>query len=249
MGFLNKIFSKNKALDEAIDFGLIHTDIHSHLIPGIDDGSRDMADSIAMLKALSNLGYKKIITTPHILSDLYPNSKEIILAGFEKVKLAIEKEKIPIELEAASEYYFDDHFIDLIERDELLSFGDKKILFELPFVQEPMDLDKTIFDLQLAGYTPVLAHPERYSYWHEDFKRYQKLFNKDVILQVNINSLSGYYSAEVQKIAEKLIDLNMVQLIGTDIHHLGQIENFSASAKSYYLKKLLDSGELLNRQL
>lgn len=249
MGIFDKFKKKKKVLDQPIDFGVIGTDIHSHLIPGIDDGSRNMEDSLAMLRALSSLGYKKVVTTPHILSDLYPNTKKNILEGYEKVKVALEKEKIPIELEVASEYFFDDHFIDLIEKDELLSFGDNYILFELSFAQEPFDLDKTIFDLQLAGYTPVIAHPERYSYWHQDFTKYQKLFNKDVILQLNINSLSGYYSPRVQKIAEKLIDNNMIQLIGTDLHHLGQIENLKTSARSIHLKTLLDSGNLLNLDL
>jgi len=236
-------------MDEPIDFGLIHTDIHSHLIPGIDDGSKNMADSMELLQELSNLGYKKVITTPHILSDLYPNTKDNILAGYEAVKKEMKKNNIPLELEVASEYFLDNHFTELIERDELLPFGDNYILFELSFVQEPMDLDKTIFDLQLAGYTPVIAHPERYSFWHNDFKKYQKLFAKDVVLQVNINSLSGHYSAEAQKIAEKLIDNNLVQLIGTDLHHLGQIDVLKSSAKSFHLQTLLDSGMLMNKEL
>lgn len=249
MGFLDKLFSKKKVLDNPIDFGLIHTDIHSHLVPGIDDGSKNMDDSLALLRELSTLGYKKVITTPHILSDLYPNSKKNILEGYEAVKKEMKKNNISLELEVASEYFLDNHFTELIERDELLSFGDNYILFELSFVQEPMDLDKIIFDLQLAGYTPVIAHPERYSYWHNDFNKYQKLFAKDVVLQVNINSLSGHYSAEAQKIAEKLIDNNLVHLIGTDLHHLGQIEVLKLSAKSNHLKKLVESGNLLNREL
>lgn len=249
MGLIDRFFSKKSKEVTPIDFGLIHTDIHSHLIPGIDDGSQSMTESIEMLKALISLGYKKVITTPHIMSDMYPNTKEVILAGYDKLKEEIGKQGLSIEVEVASEYFMDAHFEELLARKEILTFGDDMVLFELPFGQEPLNLKKIIFDMQLAGYTPVIAHPERYSYWHKDFKKYQDLFSKDVILQLNINSLSGHYSPEVQRVAEKLIDQGLISLIGTDMHHIGHADLLSTTAKTPYLTKLVESGKLINTEL
>lgn len=249
MGIFDKIFSKNKELKEPIDFGLIGTDIHSHLIPGIDDGSKSIDDSIKMIQGLMKFGYKKIITTPHIMSDMYPNTKEIITKGYERLKIELENRNIDVEFEVASEYFLDEHFIELIEKGDLMTFGDDMVLFELPFGQEPMDLNKTIFDMQMAGYIPVIAHPERYDYFHKNFSRYESLYQKDVILQVNINSLSGQYSNEVQKIAEKLIDRGLVKILGTDMHHQGHFELMKKAALNPFISKLVNSGRLLNKTL
>ena len=234
---------------DPIDFSVIGTDVHSHLIPGIDDGADSLENSIELIKGLKNLGYKKIITTPHVMSDMYPNTKDGILRGYEKVKEALIQRNIQVEFEAAAEYFVDQHFEELISKNELLTFGDNYVLFELPFGEAPLDLKNIIFDLQMAGYRPVMAHPERYPYWHKKMDVFHELHLKDVILQININSLSGQYSPEVQQTALKMIDARLVKMVGSDTHHLGHIELLSRSATSEGLHELINSERLINPEL
>lgn len=248
MGIFTKIFSKAKDL-EPIDLSVLGTDVHSHLIPGIDDGSKSLDDSIRMIERLMEMGFEKIITTPHIMSDLYPNSRDIILKGYENVKNELEKRKIKVEFEVAAEYFLDDHFVELIKKDEIMTFGDNYVLFELPFGEQPMNLKKVIFDLQMNGYIPVLAHPERYPYWHKSMNIFHELLVKDVILQINMNSLSGAYGPQVKNIGEKLIQEKLVKLIGSDAHHVGHLDLMQQSSKSSAIHELINSGRLLNKTL
>jgi tyrosine-protein phosphatase YwqE len=199
---------------------LPYIDVHSHLLPGIDDGVQSLEESVSIIKQFSELGYKKLITTPHIMNDFYPNTPEIINEKLSLVRQAIVKEKLSIQIEAAAEYYFDEHFISLIKsKSKLLTFGDNYLLFEIGFISEPLQLRTAIFDLITLGYKPVLAHPERYLYYHQKLDGLQDLIDRGVLLQLNLNSVVGYYSKEVKKTTEKLIDNNMIHLIGSDCHN------------------------------
>ena len=172
---------------------------------------------------MRRLGYKKVITTPHVMSDFYRNTPETILGGLEKVKAALVEHNIDIEIEAAAEYYLDADLEEKINNKEVLTFGDNYLLFELPFISEPAITNNVIFQMQTAGYRPILAHPERYSFWHNNWEKYESLFDKGIILQLNINSLTGAYGPEVQKISERLIDADMIGLLGSDCHNLRHI--------------------------
>jgi protein-tyrosine phosphatase len=250
MGFFNNLFRKKEKLLEPADISTLHVDIHSHFIPGIDDGAEDLEQSLDLLRKMSELGYRKVITTPHVMSDFYRNDPKIILAGLEKVRQGIKEAGIPIEIEAAAEYYLDDQLESLIERNEVLSFGNKYLLFEMPFIAEPQNLARAVFNMQLGGYKPILAHPERYQFWHNDFQKYEDIFDKGVLLQVNINSLSGYYSPAVKKIAEQLIDKDMVSFLGTDCHRMEHLDIYqNITCRTPYFHKLLGSGKLLNSTL
>jgi tyrosine-protein phosphatase YwqE len=244
MQWLKNIFRKKiKA-----NLGSLVADMHSHLIPGIDDGAKELAQSVEMIRFFKELGYKKIITTPHIMSDYYKNSPEIILQGKEKVINELIKNKIEISFEVAAEYYLDENFEDKIKTKELLTFGKKYILFELPMFSEPPNLNHIIFDLQLAGYTPVLAHPERYPYWHNNINKYDEIRSKGVLLQVNLLSFTGTYSPEVKKIAQKLVDKNWVDLCGTDAHNIQQLKMLESNLHLTYFHKLINL-PLLNNTL
>jgi protein-tyrosine phosphatase len=243
------IFKKNKRLQTPIDLSILGCDVHSHFIPGIDDGAKTIQDSVQMITEMYNMGYKKIVTTPHIMSDYYRNTPEIILAGLEDVKIALQKANIPIQIEAASEYYIDFDFERKVNEEKLLTFGNNYILFEISYLNPPDNLYHIIFKLQLLGYKPVLAHPERYNFWHEDFEKYEAFIDKGVLLQMNINSLTGYYSMATKKIAEQLIDKNMISLLGTDCHHIGHIDLMKQVVYEPYLEKLISSGTLLNKGL
>mgnify|MGYP003638203842 CR=1 FL=1 len=249
MTWIKQLFSKEKALPPADLGGSLTVDLHSHLIPGIDDGSKDLADSIAMIRRFVELGYKKIITTPHVMSDYYKNSPETILDGLSILKQELEKQRITIEIEAAAEYYLDENLEEKIELQQILSFGDGYVLFELPFMAEPPNLASTIFKLQTNGYKPILAHPERYGFWYNDFNKFIEMKDKGVHLQLNILSLIGHYSPETQKIAERLIDENLISFLGTDCHNLGHLNLIEQARTKKYLHQLLESGELKNQSL
>jgi tyrosine-protein phosphatase YwqE len=223
--------------------------MHSHFIPGIDDGAKTIEDSVNLITAMHDFGYTKIITTPHIMGDNYRNTPEIILSGLKNVKKAVAEKGIKIELEAASEYYIDYDFEKKIEKEPLLTFGKNYVLVEVSYLNAPENLYKIIFQMQLKGYKVVLAHPERYNYWHDNFEMYENFIDRNVYLQVNINSLTGYYSQETKKIAEELINKNMISFIGSDCHRKDHIEVIKKAVYEKHFEKLLSSGKLLNNTL
>lgn len=250
MSFLSRLFQKEqKAELEAADMSRIIADMHSHLLPGIDDGAQNMEESIFLIRALHELGYKRFVTTPHIFQDIYRNTPETILPKLELVRQELRRLGIPVELDAAAEYYLDETFENLIQEKALLTFGNNHVLFELSFISETPSLGRAIFNMHIQGYRPILAHPERYEYWHNDFSKYESMRDKDVALQLNINSLTGNYGPGVKKISEKLIDAGLISYIGSDCHHVGHIELLHRAVRNPYLHKLIDSGKLKNAGL
>ena len=248
MGFLKNLFSTDKR-SEPLDLGLIGTDMHSHLVPGIDDGADSLESSIELIKGMKTLGYKKLITTPHIQGEFYTNTPETILPGLERVKRELDKQNIDIEMQAAAEYLIDDKFEEKYKSGSLLTFGKKHLLVEMSYFNEHPNLKQYLFDLQIEGYKIILAHPERYSYWFRNFRKYEEMKDRGILFQININSLAGYYSGEVKKMAETFIDKNMVDLAGSDMHNLHYLEALQNARYEKYLKKLVDSGRLINGDL
>jgi protein-tyrosine phosphatase len=250
MSFFSDLFNKKKLSATPADLSLLKTDMHSHFIPGIDDGAQTMEDSIRLIRGVKDFGYSKIITTPHTMSDYYKNTPEIILGGLEKVRDELKKNKINIQLEAASEYYVDFEFGERLKRREVLTFSGKYILIEVSFLNPPDNLEAAIFNLIVAGYKPILAHPERYPYWHGNMEKYQRIKDMGALLQLNILSLTQYYSKEVNQTAMKLVDLGIIDLLGTDMHHDKHLETLRTRALyEPYLHKLLESGKLINASL
>ncbi|MEI6488568.1 MAG: CpsB/CapC family capsule biosynthesis tyrosine phosphatase [Bacteroidota bacterium] len=248
MGLFSR-FKKNKRLEIPVELSSIGVDMHSHFIPGIDDGAKTLEDSVEMITSMHELGYRKVITTPHIMSDYYKNSNKTILDGLETVKSKLAENNVPIEVDACAEYYLDFDFERKLDEEKMLTFGNKHILFEISYMNPPDNLFHVIFKMQMLGYKPILAHPERYNFWHTEFDKYETMVDKGVLLQMNINSLSGYYSLATKKIAEELIDKNMISFIGTDCHHTGHIKLLKEVVYEPHLKKLIDSGNLLNQTL
>ncbi len=227
----------------------VQVDMHNHLIYGVDDGSHDIEESIELIKGLIALGRKKIIMTPHIMSDFYKNGPDNILPRLKILKEEVKKAQLDVELEAAAEYYLDEDFVKLVEQDQpLLSFGKNYVLFETAFMNESRQLNSVVFEMKSRGYKPILAHPERYLYLHDDFEKYEALYERDILFQINILSLSGYYSNEIKKVAEKLIDAKMVNFVSSDCHSMKHIQELSKAVNTKYYKKLLDL-PLLNNTL
>jgi len=240
---------KNEPKLEPISLSVFGADIHSHLIPGIDDGSPNLETSIMLVKKFVELGYKKIITTPHIMCDYYQNTPDKVLSGLDNLREELHKQNINIDISAAAEYNLDDGLGELIEKKQILTFGDNYVLFELPFMQEPRNLQEIIFNFQMAGYKPILAHPERYTYWYNDFEKYGELKARGVLLQMNLLSLTGHYSPQTKKVAEKMVDADLIAAVGTDCH---RIEHLMAIEDHLHLKhfhKLADKEDLFNKNI
>jgi protein-tyrosine phosphatase len=223
-------------------------DIHSHLLPGIDDGAKDLDASIALIEKMSSYGIKSFITTPHILGDVYPNTPEIIKSKLLTVKNELLKRDITdISIDAAAEYMMDEQFSEMIEKDEeLLTLKDNHILVEMSYFSAPFNLYEILFQLQLKGYKPVLAHPERYNYYHTDFKSYYKLKQAGCLFQLNLLSLTDYYGKGVQKTAEKILKENLYDFVGTDTHHQRHLEMLlKIGTKSNFekIKHLIDNNK------
>ncbi len=218
----------------------IGVDMHSHVLPGLDDGADNLERSLELVRALQAIGYRKLIMTPHIMSDFYRNTPEGIRERLQLLHKAIAAAGIAMELECAAEYYLDEGLLEKLEKgEELLTFGDKYLLFETSFLSEPMNLREVIFLMRAKGYQPVLAHPERYTYFYGKYDELATLHETGVLFQPNLNSLAGYYSAGAKDIAEKLIDAGLVDFLGTDTHSLRHTDSLQKVLSSKYLSKAL----------
>jgi tyrosine-protein phosphatase YwqE len=240
-------FSKKKS--SPADLSWLQADMHSHLLPGIDDGSPDMSASLQLIRGLKELGYKKIITTPHVLWEIYPNTRETIVNKQQEVQKEIEAAGIDIEFRAAAEYFIDDHFAgQLKNKVPLLTISANMVLVEFSMVNMPMDLQEVLFEMQLQNYQPILAHPERYSFLLRKKEVFDELKNAGCLFQLNLLSLSGHYGEGIQQLAESLLKKGYYDYAGTDLHHhrhLSLLQNLPSAA----VKKLQDTGLIKNHLL
>jgi len=223
----------------------IKVDIHSHLLPGIDDGVKTIKEAVEIIKRFKILGYSKLITTPHIMSDSYPNNKQIITKKLQDVKEALQENSIEIILEAGAEYYVDMEFLQLIENDELIPFMEHYILFETSYLAKPIILEHAINLIIKKGYIPVMAHPERYIYLHHNIQLYKELKLQGVLFQVNIKSLQDRYKT-IYKIAIKLINLGLVDFVGSDAHRMSDIIKLEKIIQSSTYNSILKKNTILN---
>ena len=244
----SKIFKKEEQANNSLEW--LRADMHSHLLPGIDDGSPDMQTSLQLIRGLQDLGFSKLITTPHIFSDMYRNTREGILEKLAAVKEAMAKENLDIELEAAAEYFLDEHVEDLLARKEpLLTMGEKMVLVEFSMAFPPQSLKNILFEMQMQGYQPIIAHPERYIYLERERPFYDELKDLGCLFQLNILSLSGHYGKSSLELAQYLIKKGYYDLAGTDLHQLRHLESLKNQAITTQLEKLLQAGRLRNPEL
>lgn len=216
-------------------------DIHSHLLPGLDDGVRSFDEAIEIIKIFEEQGYTKLITTPHIMSDTYRNDATTIHGKLNELKNELVSRKIDIQVEAAAEYYLDEALIHSIKTDQsLLTFGTNFLLFETNYLSEPYQMKDFIFQLLTKGYKPILAHPERYQYGIDDFEKMEDLRHRGVLFQINMLSLVGFYSKPVQVMAQRLIDRGWVDFLGSDFHNPIQAGYLTEIQKTKYYKKALE---------
>ena len=204
-----------------------YVDIHSHVLPGIDDGAKNLKDSQFLLEAMIGFGFKKCITSPHTMANVYNNTIETINNAKERVDNELSDLAKKLDLKAASEYFIDENFIENFKSNPLLTIKDNYVLVEMSFLNPPIQLHEYLFELQLAGYQPILAHPERYSFYHANFKEFEKLKKMGLKFQMNLLSSVGYYGPDVANISDKLLKADFIDFVGSDIHHKQHIDSFT----------------------
>ena len=216
--FFKKKYSPKSSL------GFLQLDMHNHVLPGVDDGAKNLEESLNMLRKYAEIGWSHIVATPHINEAYYPNQPADLIKVCAHLKKILLKEEIPITLELAAEYQTDALFRSQLEDGTLLTFKGNRILIELPFFQPPLDWEQYFFDAQMKGFTPVLAHAERYLYWKKELKNFDILLDRGVELQLNLSSLIGKYGADVKELAEMLIHNNAYQWVASDAHSAEDLE-------------------------
>lgn len=242
------LFKKKNKIPE-FNFENIGIDMHSHILPGIDDGAPTVRESVMLVKRLIDLGFTKLIATPHIMSDYYRNTPEIIHRALEELREELEKQNIKIPIEAAAEYYLDETFSSKIDKGNLLTMGNNYVLFELSYLNYPNNIKETVQRLNDKGYKPILAHPERYPYLYGSIENFYKVREYGCYFQLNTISLAGYYGKQTQKVAEELVEHMMVDFIGSDMHHLKHADALTQSLFTNHLKILVTEAALQNEML
>lgn len=202
-----------------------YIDIHSHLLPGIDDGSPSLEITTTLINGLEEIGFKKFITTPHIMGDVWNNTSNEITEKLFSTISELKVHNINNRLKAAAEYMIDAEFWELFKKEPLLCLKDNLVLVEISYLNPPIQLYDILFELQVAGYQPVLAHPERYSFYHETtLSHYKKLKKVGCLFQLNMLSTTGYYGERVAKTADLLLKNGLIDFVGSDVHHTRHLE-------------------------
>ncbi|GGH14503.1 tyrosine-protein phosphatase [Pedobacter zeae] len=237
--FFNK---KNKVTD----ISWLGVDIHSHILPSIDDGSPDVGTSVRFVKSLQELGFNQLICTPHIYKELYPNTIESISGAKAILQEALDREHIDLKLSAAAEYMVDQDF----NLDEpLCTLDQKHLLIEMSYLNESPGISNTIFDIEIKGYKPILAHPERYTFYFKDRSRLRRFKEKGCFLQLNLLSILGYYGRDVKQLAEILLKEKMYDFAGTDLHHDKHLDALTQAVQSGKLYNLLGDYGFKNQEV
>jgi protein-tyrosine phosphatase len=242
------IFKKKKSSTSSSYFP-ITTDIHSHILPGIDDGSPDIETSLALIDGLIKLGVKSSIATPHIIGDLYRNDATTITTALNKLKTALTEKQIDFKVHAAAEYMLDSYFIDLLsQKTPLLTLKDNLVITEFSYADRPQHVEQMIFSIITEGYQPILAHPERYAYYHNEYKQYEHLKDLGFQLQVNLLSLTGYYGKPVAKAAAYIIKKGLATYTATDLHHHRHMQALQHPTNQQIFAEVFE-GKMMNEEM
>lgn len=197
-----------------------NTDVHCHILPGVDHGSQSMEQSLEMLRAEAEMGINRVILTSHVTAITFENTRETLTDAFMKLKDAVTDEGMDMELFLSAEYRMDEYFDKEYAADHLIPMPGNHILLENSFQQELMNLDELLFDMQVKGYRTILAHPERYTYYSRRRKRYEQLHNAGARFQVNILSFTGYFGEEARDSALWFAHNGMIDYLGSDMHNV-----------------------------
>ena len=243
MGFLDQLFSKKIKVVNPLNW-----DMHNHILFGIDDGSKTLENSLIMSRKFVDLGYTKLIATPHVMANYYDNTPEIIKEKTDLLNTALKTNGIPLQIEFAAEYYIDEYFLERVKNKEaLMKFNNEYMLVETSFLNKPIFFTELIFDLRTQGYTPIFAHPERYVYLQNNYEEVEKILETGIKFQINLLSLVGYYSPTAKKLAQWLIQNGHYSFLGTDAHSINHLELVNEVFQSKLFSKI-DFSKVINCQ-
>lgn len=228
---------------------LLQADMHSHILPGIDDGAPDIEASLHLVRGLMGLGYKRLVATPHIISDIHPNTPETIEAAFQQLSVALAENQIDIPVSYAAEYMLDENFLNMLGEGELLCIREQIVLIETMFMDTPPNLEHILFQMQTHGYQPLLAHPERYHYLDKSFSRLNPFLDRNCLLQCNALSFVGYYGKREQEMALRMLDAGIIDYIGSDMHHNRHLKNMQLFTVPAKVAKQLEALNYKNLEL
>ncbi|MCM1522768.1 MAG: hypothetical protein NC039_08985 [Muribaculaceae bacterium] len=196
------------------------TDIHCHIVPGVDDGSPDAETSADLVERMQAWGISRIIASPHVTECSFENTPDILDPALDELRAELRRRGNNIDVSRSSENRIDDYFRELFAAGQITTMPDGYILVENSFIQEPWELDRFLYDLHIKGLRPIMAHPERYIYYHDhNLSRYDELHHAGTLFQINVLSLAGAYGKQEKKVAEKLIEKGYVDFLGTDLHN------------------------------
>ena len=252
MSFFSRLFGSKEKKENIRSIGklaFLEVDMHNHLLPGIDDGSQSVEQSLNLITGLNELGIQKFICTPHIIEGVHPNTKSTIQSAYQSLSTALKEAGSKTEIHAAAEHMIDGGLTKLVEKDNLCVMPGGYVLIEMSYLSESKALFQTILDIQNLGYTPVLAHPERYNYYHQNFDMYKQIKNAGCLLQLNLLSISRYYGTQVKVAALTMVKSGMYDFVGTDMHHEKHLVALQNVTSKYNVRDLLKTCPIQNASL
>ena len=227
------LFKSRPNLKELIPRGFV--DIHSHILPGIDDGAKNVKESMELISEMKKLGFSKIIATPHTYEGVHNNTSETIKSSYELLNSKLNQE---LNLSYASEYMIDNSLLNKAKNGDLLTLKDKYILLEMSYAAPNKNFHEILFQICLMGYVPLIAHPERYRFFFKDKNKFELLSNIGCKFQINLFSLIGYYGKDITKNVNFLLENDFADYVGSDIHNLHQTKNFYKKIKISNIEKI-----------
>ena len=227
-------------------------DVHSHLVPGVDDGAQDLVAALDMVRGMVALGYRGMVLTPHIMADLYPNSRETLIPAFESLLKAVQDARIPMEMQLAAEYLLDVECLKSVQQNDVMTFDclddtgtmRRMLLLEFGFHHSPDTslVKEMLFESQTQGLTPLLAHCERYPYLHRNETLLETWHQSGGWMSVNAASLAGAYGPETKQMAKRCMERDWVSFLCSDAHGMRHIRALESLAKSNTVQAWLSKG-------
>ena len=214
------------------------TDIHSHLIYGVDDGSRSIEESIEILQKLKQIGFDNVIITPHFIENSeYSSTNSEKEEKLLDIKGSLKSNNVDINIHIGNEIFINENIVELIDKGSIETLADTNyLLIELPFHNKILNLDDILYEIKHKGYIPIIAHPERYSYFQENYDLVDELREEGILFQSNYASIIGYYGKEAEKLLKYMLKHKYVDYLGTDIHRIDKIcviDNFKNIEKLF----------------
>lgn len=212
------------------------TDVHSHILFGIDDGSRTISESVELLKKLKSVGFNNVILTPHfILDSTYNSNYESNIKIYNELKERLLNENIDINIYLGNEIFIDKNVPTLLEKNIITSLnGTKYVLVEFPMHNKLLNIEDILYEIRSKGYEVVIAHPERYDAFKEDYSIVDTLREDGFLFQSNYSSILGYYGKDSIKLLKYMLKRHYIDFLGTDIHRIEKtyvIDNFKKIEK------------------